>query len=234
MIVGGTIDITAHEVLEDGHVRELIKATGGNWGGSRVDEEYMDFIKSIIGEEATKHIEESKPDVFFEACREFEMAKRRIKPMSDNKFTVKIPLCIGEEYTNYNEGKSLNLLETCLPRTGKQIGISFIRDKLRLASRDAEYFFKQSITEISNHLTKLFQNKDGKGISTIILVGGYAESPMLIEGIKSNFPEMRTVIPQEASSSILLGALIFGYKTETEQIHLWCLCEQKIQSFRTR
>lgn len=61
---GGTIDITAHEVLEDGHVRELIKATGGNWGGTRVDEEYMDFIKSIIGEEATKHIEESKPDVF--------------------------------------------------------------------------------------------------------------------------------------------------------------------------
>lgn len=231
---GGTIDITAHEVLEDGHVRELIKATGGNWGGTRVDEEYMDFIKSIIGEDATKHIEESKPDVFFEACREFEMAKRRIKPMSDNKFTVKIPLCIGEEYTNYNEGKSLNLLETCLSRTGKQIGISFIRDKLRLASRDAEYFFKQSITEISNHLKKLFQNKDGKGISIIILVGGYAESPMLIEGIKSNFPEMRTVIPQEASSSILLGALIFGYKTETEQIHLWCLCEQKIQSFRTR
>lgn len=42
-----------------------------------------------------------KADVFFEACREFEMAKRRIKPMSDNKFTVKIPLCIGEEYTNY-------------------------------------------------------------------------------------------------------------------------------------
>lgn len=82
---------------------------------------------------------------------------------------------------------------------------------MRLASRDAEYFFKQSITEISNHLTKLFQNKDGKGISTIILVGGYAESPMLIEGIKSNFPEMRTLIPQEASSSILLGALIFGH-----------------------
>lgn len=87
--VGGTIDITAHEVLEDGYVRELIKATGGNWGGTRVDEEYMDFIKSIIGEDVTKHIEESKPDVFFEACREFEMAKRRIKPMSDDKFTVK-------------------------------------------------------------------------------------------------------------------------------------------------
>lgn len=36
---------------------------------------------------------------------------------------------------------------------------------------------------------------------------------MFIEGIKSNFPEMRTVIPQKASSSILLGALIFSHNS---------------------
>lgn len=210
-MIGGTIDITAHEVLEDGHVKELIKATGGDWRGTRVDQEYMDFIKSIIGKDATKHIEESKPDILFEACREFEDAKRRIKPNSDIRFSVKIPSLIGKEYKQFNGGTSLRSIETFLSKSGKEIGISFTRDKLRLASTDAEYFFKQSITEISNHLTKLFQNKDGKGISTIILVGGYAESPMLIEGIKSNFPEMRTVIPQEASSCILLGALIFGH-----------------------
>lgn len=208
---GGTIDITAHEVLEDGHVKEIIKATGCNWGGTRVDLEYMDFIKSIIGKDTTKHIEESKPDVFFETCREFEDAKRRIKPNSDITFTVRIPCSIGKEYKQVNGGTSLRSIETFLTRSGKEIGISFTKDKLRLASTDAEEFFKQSITEICNYLTKLFQNKDGKGISIIILVGGYAESPMLIEGIKSNFPEMRTIIPQEASSSILLGALIFGH-----------------------
>lgn len=43
-LIGGTIDITAHQVMEDRNVRELIKATGGNWGGTRADEEYMDFI----------------------------------------------------------------------------------------------------------------------------------------------------------------------------------------------
>lgn len=30
-LIGGTIDITAHQVMKDGYVRELIKATGGNW-----------------------------------------------------------------------------------------------------------------------------------------------------------------------------------------------------------
>lgn len=68
-MVGGTIDITAHKVLEDGHVKEIIKATGGNWEGTRVDKKCMDFIKCIIRKDATKHIEESKPGVFLEVCR---------------------------------------------------------------------------------------------------------------------------------------------------------------------
>lgn len=95
---GGTIDITAHEVLEDGHVKEIVKATGGNWGGTRVDKEYMDFIKCIIGDNATKHIEERKPGVFLEVCREFEKSKRILKPKSDMKFTVRIPYSIGKVY----------------------------------------------------------------------------------------------------------------------------------------
>lgn len=71
-LIGGTIDITAHQVMEDGNVKELIKATGGNWGGTRVDEEYMDFIKCLIGETTTKEISKNASSVFFEACREFE------------------------------------------------------------------------------------------------------------------------------------------------------------------
>lgn len=42
-MIGGTIDITAHEMLDD----EIIKANGGNWGGTKMDEEYMDFINYV-------------------------------------------------------------------------------------------------------------------------------------------------------------------------------------------
>lgn len=72
-------------------------------------------------------------------------------------------------------------IDTVLSKSAKQIAISFTSDKLRLASTYAEEFFAQSINEITDHLKKLLQNKDG--ISTIILIGVYAESPMLIEGI---------------------------------------------------
>lgn len=34
---------------------------------------------------------------------------------------------------------------------------------------------------------------------------------MLLEGIKSTFPEMRTIVPKDAPWSVLRGAVIFGH-----------------------
>lgn len=210
-LVGGTIDITAHQVMEDGKVKELIKATGGNWGGTRVDGEYIDFIKCLIGETTTKDIDQNAPTVFFEACREFESAKRSIKRNSDIKFNVRIPSEIGETYMRVHPGKNLKSIEYVATKNNKQIKISYTGDKLRLESSDAEGFFAQSVQKITEHLRTLFEQTNGKGISTFILVGGYAESPILIEGIRSSFPQMRTIIPQEAAWSVLRGAVIFGH-----------------------
>lgn len=97
--------------MEDGNVKELIKATGGDWGGTRVDGEYIDLIKCLIGRTATDDLNQNAPNVFFEACREFESAKRTIKPKSDITFNVRIPSDIGETYTRTHSGKNLKSVE---------------------------------------------------------------------------------------------------------------------------
>nr|XP_022297405.1 heat shock 70 kDa protein 12A-like [Crassostrea virginica] len=208
---GGTIDITAHEVLNDGTVRELIKANGGDWGGTSVDREYLDFIKCLIGNSVTQSIQQNAPHVFFEVCRDFENAKRTIKPEADMKFNVRIPSQLGEAYAKVFPGKDLRSKEIISTKRKKQVSISFVGDKLRLTPKDAEDFFAESVKEIILHLRNLLRQKSGKGISTLILVGGFAESPMLYQGIKSNFPNMRIIIPQEAAWSVLRGAVIFGH-----------------------
>ena len=50
VFVGGTIDITVHEVCFGGKLKELFKATGGAWGGTMVDKEFWDFIAELTGE----------------------------------------------------------------------------------------------------------------------------------------------------------------------------------------
>ena len=45
---GGTVDITAHEVLESG-VKELHHATGGACGGSYVDKNFETLMSNVLG-----------------------------------------------------------------------------------------------------------------------------------------------------------------------------------------
>lgn len=208
---GGTVDITAHEVREDGHVRELIKATGGNWGSTAIDEEYLDFLKKFIGETATTYINRNTPEAFFKASREFEMLKPIIDPETDKKVRVRIPYHIREAYKNAHPDKKLMFEESVLIKREKRINISFDGGHVRMRTEDAKHFFAESITKITEHLKNLFEQTNGRDISTIILVGGYAGSPVLTEGIKSAFPEMRLIIPQEAAYSVLHGAVIYGH-----------------------
>lgn len=38
--IGGTVDITVHEVQPGGFLKELYKANGGNWGGTYIDKSF--------------------------------------------------------------------------------------------------------------------------------------------------------------------------------------------------
>lgn len=140
-MVGGKIDITAHEVSNDGTVKELIKANGGDWGGTSVDREYLDFIKCLIGDSVTRSIQLNEPHVFFEASRDFEIAKRTIKPEADTKFNVRIPSQIAEAYTKVFPGKELKSKGVTSTKRNKQVSITFLGDKLRLTPKDAETSF---------------------------------------------------------------------------------------------
>ena len=91
MLLGGTIDITAHEVLDYGTVREIIKSNGGHSGGTNVDREYLDFIKCLLDESVTKSMEQNEHQVFYEVCRDIENSKRTVKPLPDMQFNARIP-----------------------------------------------------------------------------------------------------------------------------------------------
>ena len=49
MFPGGTVDITVHEVVDGKNLKELNSASGGAWGGTRVDEAFTEFLIKITG-----------------------------------------------------------------------------------------------------------------------------------------------------------------------------------------
>jgi hypothetical protein len=46
---GGTVDITVHEISSDGSLREIYKASGGDWGGNKVNQAFENFLIEITG-----------------------------------------------------------------------------------------------------------------------------------------------------------------------------------------
>ncbi|XP_052813083.1 heat shock 70 kDa protein 12A-like [Mya arenaria] len=97
---GGTADICVHEIMSAGRLRELYRATGGDFGGNTVNKEFEIFISNVVG---------------------------------------------------YN-------------------------------------------------------------ITTLLLVGGYAESQYIREKIKSAFPNFRFMLPSDSRLAVLKGTVMMGYK----------------------
>lgn len=95
--------------MEDGNVKEIIIVMGGDWGGIRVDKEYIDFIKCFIGKIVINDINYNLFNVFFEVCREFELVKRIIN--FDIMFNVCIFLEIREIFKRMYLGKDLKFVE---------------------------------------------------------------------------------------------------------------------------
>ncbi|KAH3837912.1 hypothetical protein DPMN_111315 [Dreissena polymorpha] len=46
---GETIDVTVHEVCANNKLKEIHKAGGGDWGGTMVDEAFIEFLTKIAG-----------------------------------------------------------------------------------------------------------------------------------------------------------------------------------------
>lgn len=54
LFTGGTADITVHEKVKGGKLRELHQATGGACGGTAVDAAFESRLNDILGEKVMK------------------------------------------------------------------------------------------------------------------------------------------------------------------------------------
>ena len=48
-VAGGTMDVTAHEIDEDDNIKEIYHATGGDFGGTKVDKQFQDLLDKVFG-----------------------------------------------------------------------------------------------------------------------------------------------------------------------------------------
>jgi hypothetical protein len=79
-----------------------------------------------------------------------------------------------------------------------------VRDKL----------FKETCTVVYNSIGKVLNDTQAKGLRTVILVGGFSESPIVVESIRklitNDFPDIKVFVPSSPFKAVLKGAVLFG------------------------
>ncbi|XP_033742408.1 heat shock 70 kDa protein 12B-like [Pecten maximus] len=208
---GGTIDITVQEVQGDGSLHQVYMANGGDWGGTKVDEAYEQFLVELVTPDVWNAFKLNNRDSYLDIVREFEIKKRTITPEIDQKITFKVPIALNEVYQDM-KGEELRM-SVSEGRRGRKM--AWIGDKLRVDASEAKKLFETACEAIVEHVERIFDQEHAAGTSVILMVGGFSESPMLRYAVKQRFGRSKKiVIPQDAGLSVLKGAVLFGFDTK--------------------
>lgn len=201
---GGTIDIVAHKVRKDGRIRELFRATGGAWGGTMIDTQFLNLLNKIFGEDFMNAFRNEYPKDFVELLQDFEIKKRG----ECDSIRVSLPY----NFCNYRHfGRSV---QECIKSFAAQAEaeIKFSSGKFVMSAAVVNELFQDSLVQINEHIASLMKRPKLRDIQFIFLVGGFAESSRLQRSIKDEFSSetVSVLIPEEASLAVVRGAVAFG------------------------
>ncbi|XP_048730935.2 heat shock 70 kDa protein 12A-like isoform X2 [Ostrea edulis] len=207
-IGGGTADITMHENLGSGRLRELHAATGGACGGTAVDREYSNMLTKIIGTEVMIRLAKHETSAYLDIFREFESAKRLIKPDTEGSIRLTVPYATVNALCEEIHGQKL---EDLFQNSRYSESIVIKKDKINIDATVMKQFFEPAINELVKHVKDIMKTPKAKDITKILLVGGCADSKIFQNAVGQAIPDVQLIVPDEAGLAVLKGAVIFGH-----------------------
>ncbi|XP_045161656.2 heat shock 70 kDa protein 12B-like [Mercenaria mercenaria] len=209
---GGTADITVHQKMADGSLKELHKASGGAWGGNEVDKAYLKMLSDMIGPEAIEKFKREQMIDYFDLLRDFETKKRTITRAIDGKMTFKIPASLRE----LGESDGVKMQDK-VAKSHSKTKITWTGDKLRIEKAAAKALFETPLNMLICHIGKMFAEPTVQDVDVILLVGGFGECELVKEAFENKFANKRLMIPPEAGLAVLKGAARFGHLQDIVQ-----------------
>uniref|UniRef100_A0A4W5RBW5 Heat shock protein family A (Hsp70) member 12A.2 n=1 Tax=Hucho hucho TaxID=62062 RepID=A0A4W5RBW5_9TELE len=198
---GGTIDITVHEVLQGGTLKELHKASGNDMGGGTVDKKFKMFLREIFSDELWDDYAKDYAPELQKVMYEFSLLKGR-----DEDIEIACPYNLGELAKQYRSEMSDFFNEIH--------GASWEEGSIKITKERMRSFFDDSFKGITNSIRQILKSKDnpeGLSIDFILIVGGYASCHILRSHIQRQFSgQCKVLFPIDPQEVIIKGAVLFG------------------------
>ncbi|XP_060597746.1 heat shock 70 kDa protein 12B-like [Ruditapes philippinarum] len=204
---GGTADLSAVEVDETGCLKEICPPLGDPVGGQKINEAFLQVCHdSFEGKGWKETFSKATPVEMLKMEADFEQKKVTIG--SEDESAEMIDVAIPAPVLDKLEDKSIRLKDNAY--------LSYQDRELMFNSRRIrDNLFKETCKVVYGTIRKVLNNTGAKGLKTVVLVGGFAESPIVIENIRqmivNDFPETKVVIPSSPFKAVLKGAVLFGH-----------------------
>ncbi|XP_052798832.1 heat shock 70 kDa protein 12B-like [Mya arenaria] len=203
---GGTADITVHEKLVDGRLRELHRASGGEWGGNRVEQSYIDCLTAMVGHEVMDEFRREHTGDYMTLLMDLETKKRTVTASLEGKVTLTVPLTFSECCHKHD----INIQDR-INKSPFKDKMKWTRDRFRIDKTVAKSLIDIPLRPLMHHIDGMFKEPSLKDVNAILLVGGFAESEIVQAEFKKMFPDKILMIPKDASLAVLKGAVRFGH-----------------------
>ncbi|XP_052821671.1 heat shock 70 kDa protein 12A isoform X2 [Octopus bimaculoides] len=204
---GGTVDITVHELESSGLLRELYKATGGAFGGTGIDMEFVHLLCNLFGKRFIDQFRSERPVGWMDMMIAFESRKRSASPYKSSPLNISLPF----SFIDYYKKVKKSTVENAIKKYNNPNIRWSTQGMLRLSTEEMQRLFKPTLTRISEAIGNILNNPDARDLKYLFLVGGFAESHMLQHFIRREFGDiLKVIIPQGVGMSILKGAVLYG------------------------
>ena len=192
-------------------ISEIHAATGGPWGGTAVDKKVKEVIQRGIGQDVANKVNEShwlqfERNKIDEGKKLLEEGAKAIFELTEELF-----LAINAAGGGLKKNQPLKVKGA----EYRQKRNAFVFDPDLIVE-----CYTEAINNTVQHVKGLMQRLDN--IHCILIVGGFADCPLLRQRIEEAFKTSKCHIihPTNASLSVVKGAVMYGQNPDIVQSHV--------------
>ena len=191
-------------------MKEICHVTGEAYGGINVDQNFQKLLENLFGIPEVKAYRMKFPAEWLRLMNDFEIKKRGRRAFDDKITRITLP----RNFLQMVSGPGTSDLATRLAKSCNLDDVEIYNDEyLCLGPKAMKSLFDPVVNGIIRHMRELLSKPALKNVSGLFMVGGFAESVILQEAIKTTFSSRcRVLVPNYASIAVVQGATIFGQK----------------------
>jgi len=205
---GGTADITSYRMIDNHHMREISRASGGNWGSTHIDNEFTKFLIRVFGERTILGFHMESPVTWTSLINSFETFKRSY---TDEQEINRIEITAG--FCKYMAKNKIDMNKKF--EEAKLRHIIWFEDEASyqfcLKKEAAQILFRPAVDAIVRHLQNLLAQPEMKDCNYLFLVGGMSQFTFVEKPIRASLRRGITIIrPTRSHLTVVAGACLFG------------------------